>query len=375
MIHALRIWFFVLAVGVAAVHGCEGSPHVSQPPPATQTTAAIKTDPAPIEETAARLDDFRGPHVEVWHLGNELPPKKQLPLAETDLVATGKHSTATIEIGREDRVLLDEESELEIASLVLKQSAQQLKLKAGRLFVDYHSALGKTGFEVSTANAVAAVRGTVFGVSYSPGSSVTRLVTAEKSQVALTSTIETQKTATVQPMSSAVVGDWKTVEITAWGVGLPPDDPRPSDAAQLDTLPREMSQSEYRKKFSQRAARGGVAWMLAERASEIVAKRNLIEFILGVVVNVKTSVRNLVTEQDRVVIRTAGFIKQAQIVERRYYSDGLVETLIGVPGMECVKVVSPMLERKLGITNPLGQVCLTHFTKISRTELAALRKL
>ena len=99
----------------------------------------------------------------------------------------------------------------------------------------------------------------------------------------------------VQNMQNGVI-DWGAMVIKATGYGAPPQN-----------VP------------------AGQARLMATRAAETVARRNLLEIVNGVQVDSETTVRNFVTESDVIKTRVSGIIKGAFAGKPRYMSDGTVE--------------------------------------------------
>ena len=73
------------------------------------------------------------------------------------------------------------------------------------------------------------------------------------------------------------------------------------------------------------------ARLLAERAAEIDAKRNLIEKIHGIRVDSSTYVRDYVTQHDEVSARLNAFLHGAKRVDTRYLEGGLIEVDVEAP--------------------------------------------
>jgi hypothetical protein len=73
------------------------------------------------------------------------------------------------------------------------------------------------------------------------------------------------------------------------------------------------------------------ARLLAERAAEIDAKRNLIEKIHGIRIDSSTYVRDYVTQHDEVDARLNALLRGAQRVDTRYLEGGLIEVDIEAP--------------------------------------------
>ncbi len=97
--------------------------------------------------------------------------------------------------------------------------------------------------------------------------------------------------------------EWATQYIRATGSGIPPEDV---------TDPNQ-------------------AGLLAERAAEVDAKRNLLERINGIRVDSATYVRDYAAEHDEVNTRLDAFLRGAKKVDTRYLDDGVVEVDVEAP--------------------------------------------
>jgi len=118
---------------------------------------------APAEdEYEARLTEARG-DVTVFTAESPegAPAAAGLPLAAGDRIQTGAESSAEIGFSGEHCVSLRSNSEFTMASL--RRGDAQLQLAGGSLLADIRARLGGS-FRVRTPAAVAAVRGTQFGV-------------------------------------------------------------------------------------------------------------------------------------------------------------------------------------------------------------------
>jgi len=124
----------------------------------------------------------------------------------------------------------------------------------------------------------------------------------------------------VQPAQNGSV-DWGAMVIKASGSGAPPQN-----------MP------------------AGQARLMAQRAAETVARRNLLEIVEGVQVTSETVVRNFVTESDEIRTRVAGIIKGAFVGKPRYMSDGTVEidVFMKISGDLAEAILPP----KMGDKNP-----------------------
>lgn len=96
---------------------------------------------------------------------------------------------------------------------------------------------------------------------------------------------------------------WAGERIMATGYGLPPED----------------------------AATPQEARLLAERAAEVDAKRQLLERIGGVLVDAQTSVRDYAAAHDDVRAVVQGLVQGAHVTDTRYNDDGSVEVDVEAP--------------------------------------------
>lgn len=108
--------------------------------------------------------------------------------------------------------------------------------------------------------------------------------------------------------------NWSSGKVTAVGIGAPP--PNPANMAQ--------------------------ARAMARRAAITVARRNLLEITQGVQVDSMTLVKDFVIKSDIVRTSVQGVVRNAQVVDTAYMSDGSVEvTLVMDMGGEFASVVLP----------------------------------
>lgn len=77
----------------------------------------------------------------------------------------------------------------------------------------------------------------------------------------------------------------------------------------------------------------GQAKLMARRAASLDAKRNLLEQILGLRIDSKTVVRDMVAEEDRIDAQTSGIIKGAREVGQHFGPDTVTVT-VEVPLLE-----------------------------------------
>ncbi len=108
--------------------------------------------------------------------------------------------------------------------------------------------------------------------------------------------------------------NWSTGRVTAVGIGAPP------------SSPANMAQ----------------ARAMARRAAITVARRNLLEITQGVQVDSMTLVKDFVVKSDIVRTSVQGVVRNAQVVDTAYMSDGSVEvTIVMDMGGEFANVILP----------------------------------
>jgi hypothetical protein len=94
--------------------------------------------------------------------------------------------------------------------------------------------------------------------------------------------------------------NWSTGKVTAVGIGAPPGDTT------------NMAQ----------------ARMMAKRAALLDARRNLLEITQGVQVDSMTLVKNAIVQSDIIRSSVQGFVRNSQIIDTAYMSDGSVEVTV-----------------------------------------------
>ena len=67
------------------------------------------------------------------------------------------------------------------------------------------------------------------------------------------------------------------------------------------------------------------ARLMAKRAAELDARRQLLEHAKGVVINSNSTVQDFMTRNDYIRSRVEGIIRDAEIVDTRYNDDGTCE--------------------------------------------------
>ena len=97
--------------------------------------------------------------------------------------------------------------------------------------------------------------------------------------------------------------DWTNMRAVATGMGVPP-----ANAA---------SMGQWRA--------------MAERASVVDARRNLLEVVKGVHIDSTTTVRNFATESDVIVSRISGVLTAAVVVETTQQADGSFVSVVSMP--------------------------------------------
>ena len=106
----------------------------------------------------------------------------------------------------------------------------------------------------------------------------------------------------VQPVSTYGNINWSQGVITAVGIGAPPE-----------------------KYYGKPQARP-----MALRAAQLVAYRNLLEVISGVMIDSTTVVRDSMVESDLIRSQVNGMVKGTEVVKKEYLSDGTVEVTLAM---------------------------------------------
>ncbi len=108
--------------------------------------------------------------------------------------------------------------------------------------------------------------------------------------------------------------NWSTGKVVAVGIGAPPD--KPANMAQ--------------------------ARAMARRAAITVARRNLLEISQGVQVDSMTLVKDFTVKSDIIRTSVQGVVRNAQVIDTAYMSDGSVEvTMVMSLGGEFANVILP----------------------------------
>ena len=108
--------------------------------------------------------------------------------------------------------------------------------------------------------------------------------------------------------------NWSTGKVVAVGIGAPPD--KPANMAQ--------------------------ARAMARRAAITVARRNLLEISQGVQVDSMTLVKDFTVKSDIIRTSVQGVVRNAQVIDTAYMSDGSVEVTMAMSlGGEFANVILP----------------------------------
>lgn len=120
----------------------------------------------------------------------------------------------------------------------------------------------------------------------------------------------------------------------AVGMAVPGGDPVIRDTADVAAEPEWSEQSVMATGYGvapQDAASIAEGRLLAERAAEIDAKRQLLERIGDVRVDASTSVRDFMADSDTVRATIDGVVRGARRIDTRYNSDGTIEVDVEAP--------------------------------------------
>lgn len=96
--------------------------------------------------------------------------------------------------------------------------------------------------------------------------------------------------------------DWQEGIITATGIGAPPET----------------------------AKNPAQARAMAQRAATVVARRNLLEITKGVQIDSTTTVEDFMVTSDIIQTQISGFLKNSQVIDTAYMSDGSVEVTVAL---------------------------------------------
>lgn len=90
------------------------------------------------------------------------------------------------------------------------------------------------------------------------------------------------------------------------------------------------------------------ARLMATRAAQVVAQRNLLEIIKGVRVVSETKVQDLMTRSDYVYTRIEGVVKGAQMIGEPIEKDGMIEVEMAI-GIYDSNGIAPPIQKGLGV--------------------------
>lgn len=85
--------------------------------------------------------------------------------------------------------------------------------------------------------------------------------------------------------------------------------------------------------------------LLAKRAAQVDAYRNLAERIKGFQIDSSTSVKDFVTESDEINTHFRTFIKGAKVIDTRYYDDGIAEVDVQITLREVIETLKTITKR------------------------------
>jgi len=108
----------------------------------------------------------------------------------------------------------------------------------------------------------------------------------------------------LEPVGQYGAIDWISQKITATGIGAPS-----AEAGQNPAQARAM----------------------ARRAAEVVARRNLLEVVMGVRIDSRTTVVDYAVKDDTIVSRVKGVLDNSVVEGFRYLADGSVEATVSMP--------------------------------------------
>jgi len=89
------------------------------------------------------------------------------------------------------------------------------------------------------------------------------------------------------------------------------------------------------------------AILMATRAAQVVAQRNLLEIIKGVRVVGETKVQDMMLKSDYVYTRIEGIVKGAQMVGEPVEKDGIIEVELAI-GIYDPGGIAPIIQKELG---------------------------
>ncbi|MEW6671515.1 MAG: hypothetical protein AB1427_07415 [Thermodesulfobacteriota bacterium] len=108
----------------------------------------------------------------------------------------------------------------------------------------------------------------------------------------------------LEPVGSYGAIDWVKQKVTATGIGVPSGETAQNPAQ---------------------------ARVMARRAAEVVARRNLLEVVKGIRIDSRTSVMDYAVKEDIIVTSVKGVLENSTIEGYRYLTDGSVEATVSMP--------------------------------------------
>lgn len=111
----------------------------------------------------------------------------------------------------------------------------------------------------------------------------------------------------------------------------------------------QLAPEQYLQIFTPRAR------LAAEQAAKIVADRNLLEQIQGVLIDSRTSIQDFALQNDQVSSRVQGVIQGATTVSTVHFSDGTVEVTRQVKGADVRVTINSLTQKEILGTNYLGK--------------------
>lgn len=152
----------VIFITLLFLIGCQGQKEQPKPVPA----------PTPRGRMGARLSYMEG-LVTLTRDKTRLPAELNMVLLTGDTVETGKDAQAEVTFEDSSTIQLDPETRLGITELARDSSSGQrtvkTKLLSGELLAKVAKLAKESTFEIESPTAVAAVRGTEFGMAYKEG--------------------------------------------------------------------------------------------------------------------------------------------------------------------------------------------------------------
>jgi len=109
------------------------------------------------------------------------------------------------------------------------------------------------------------------------------------------------------------------------------------------------------------------AKLMATRAAQVVAQRNLLEIIKGVRIVSETKVQDLMTKSDYIYTRIEGVVKGAKMVGEPIEKEGIIEVVLAI-GIYDADGIAPLIQEGLGKK-------LKDFVQLSENEKTEIAKI